>query len=221
MAFDEWLTCPESVLPRVRRVMPEIDLDPASNDVAAAYIGARRYCVAPDTMGPLAPNCIRDGLSIPWLRNVWCNPPYSAGLIDAFTSKLLAEWRAQHIDQAIYLVNSSTDSQWYHDALAECNAALLWRGRIKFWKIFDGAAHRVWEGQKSIEDRAKDLSLKPKIGNSPMYQSSLFYFGSNVQTFVEAFSGCGVFVKTLNASKAAAFTGKTLQQVSLFDREAA
>lgn len=56
MPFDEWLTDPEAVLPRVRKVMPTIDLDPASNLVAQQYVQAQRFAVAPDTMMPLPAN---------------------------------------------------------------------------------------------------------------------------------------------------------------------
>ena len=201
MGFDEWLTDPETVLPRARRVMPTIDLDPASNLVAQQYVQAQRFAVAPDYMGPLPANCTRNGLAIEWrANNIWLNPPYSAGLIDAFTAKLLAEWRLGRISQALYLVNSSTDAGWFHDALAECNAMLLWRGRIKYWKIFNEQAHKVWEGEKSKADRVLNPELKPKIGNSPMYQNALFYFGYNLDTFLAAFGDCGTVVKAVSTS---------------------
>lgn len=209
MGFDNWLTPPD-ILDRVRSVYGGlIDFDPASNLVAQQYVKATQNCVAPDDeyqppYGVLShdipPGMRIDGLKQDWRGNIWCNPPYSAGNIDAFVQKGITEWndcfrdtfaniRRGRVTQMMFLVNSSTDTEWYHTLLRNCSVALLWKGRIKFWKIENGAAHKKWEGQKS-----KEMGLG-KIGNSPRYLSTLFYFGAFEDTFMNVFHSKGTFIK--------------------------
>lgn len=182
--YDEWMTDPKW-LQLARDWMGDIQFDPASNPVAQQYVNATFFAVSPDVYPKIYAkydNVINDGLDSIWCGNVWCNPPYSAGNIDAFVDKALAEWsvspnNSQYpIHNMLYLVNSSTDTQWYHKLMNACDAALIVRGRIKFWKIVNGVAYEKWEGQKSIEARAKDPTLKPKIGNAPRYLNTLFMF---------------------------------------------
>lgn len=182
--FDEWMTPPD-ILTLARETMGSIDFDPASNHIAQRYVKATTYCVAPNDYSSVRNRAITPGeLRVNgdqrrWAGNVWCNPPYSAGNIDMFVRHaVFSEWNRDPIyrskdfvSQMMFLVNSATDSRWYHDLLANCSVLLLWRGRIKFWKMFDGTAHEKWEGEKSKAEG------KGKKGNNPRYLSSLFYFG--------------------------------------------
>lgn len=211
MPFDNWMTPPD-VIELVREVFNgSIDFDPASNYVAQRYVKARGWCIAPDDVESLYQSAesmpFSDGLSVRWRGNVFCNPPYSAGNIDKFVDKATGEWtsdyainshykmvnvytgseisiRAPNIEQMILLVNSATDARWYHSLLHSASVVLLWRGRIKFWKIENGEAHEKWEGQKS-----KERGLG-KIGNSPRYLNTMFYWG---RTSAQIDSFCGVF----------------------------
>ena len=57
-----------------------------------------------------AKNCYtskENGLTKPWLGRVWLNPPYAAGLVDAFVAKLLEEIDAGRVTQAIVLTDES------------------------------------------------------------------------------------------------------------------
>lgn len=211
MSYDLWLTPPD-ILDRVRTVFNgSIDFDPASNFIAQEYVRAYQFCVAPtyahDEFNDHSIGFERwqgqyivDGLVTPWAKNVFCNPPYSAGNIDRFVDKGIAELarrnvnirnghNAHTIDQMIFLVNSATDCKWYHKLLNNCDTALLWRGRIKFWKIENGKAHEKWEGVLSKE---KGLG---KVGNSPRYLNTLFYFGNHEKTFMDTFADKGTFIK--------------------------
>lgn len=194
MPYDSWLTAPD-ILDRVRVTFDgQIDFDPASNIVAQRYVKAKNYCVAPDDTESMFNQyhddvMLTNGLAQPWHGNVFCNPPYSAGNIDAFVDKAIAE--LPNIDQMIILVNSATDSKWYHKLLLHSDCTLLWRGRIKFWKIENGEAREKWEGVLSKE---KGLG---KIDNSPRYLNTLFYFGSNVEGFMSAFDGKGTFMQRM------------------------
>ena len=89
---------PPGVIERARRVLGEIDLDPASNEEAQSYIRARSYYTIHD-----------DGLAHTWAGNVWLNPPYASGLVEAFIGKVLDE---PLVDQALVLVNNATDTRW-------------------------------------------------------------------------------------------------------------
>lgn len=206
MSYDEWMTPPE-VIELARKAMGSIDFDPASNLVAQEYVKAKEFCIMPDsneivndggldTNFPI--NCHYNGLEQYWHGNVWCNPPYSAGNIDAFVDKAIDEWinnaywsntDGNGVNQMLYLVNSATDTRWYHKLLHSASSVLLWRGRIKFWKIVNGEALEKWEGVKSKAEG------KGKIGNSPRYLNTLFYFGSNVSRFKEVFVDKGTFLK--------------------------
>lgn len=215
MGFDSWLTCPKTVLPGIRETFGgTIDFDPCSNIVAQEYIQAKEFCVAPNSNDALLlkddfavkhfsalDTMYINGLDQFWRGNVFVNPPYSAGNIDKFVDKGIYEWRLkdtakpgnehEFVHQMIYLVNSSTDSQWYHNLMNECSCALLWRGRIKFWKIFDGKAHEKWIGEKSKTEGTN------KAGNSPRYLSTFFYFGSRIDRFKDAFKDKGTFVQRI------------------------
>ena len=208
MAFDSWLSCPKVVLPLVRKTFNGIiEFDPASNRVAQHYVQAKHYAIAPfdfDQARVGVPDgvCHIDGLSTQWRgRTVFCNPPYSAGAIDKFSEKGILEWNESArrewqdpIEQMVFLVNSATDARWYHNLLNNCSVALLWRGRIKFWKIFDGEAHEKWEGQLSKERGAG------KIGNFPRYLNTLFFWGreqKHVQGFIDVFNDKGTIIKVV------------------------
>lgn len=208
--FDNWLTCPK-VLSLVREVFNgSIDYDPCSNLVAQEYVQAKEFCIESnsreivndgglDNNFPI--NCHYDGLKGQWKGNTFINPPYSAGNIDNFVERAVYHWDTRDHDlnnpntihQMIMLVNSSTDCGWYHTLLNSCDTVLLWRGRIKFWKIMPDEkgvmkAFEKWEGEKSKSEG------KGKIGNSPRYLSTLFYFGHESDRFKDVFKNKGTFL---------------------------
>ena len=74
---------PAQYIAAARRVLGEIDLDPASCEVAQGIVKAVQYFTAKD-----------DGLKQEWHGRVWLNPPYAQPLIAQFVSKLIAERKA-------------------------------------------------------------------------------------------------------------------------------
>ena len=66
----EWFTPPE-IVEAARRVLGEIDLDPASTREANIVIKAKVFYTRHD-----------DGLTKPWKGRVWMNPPYAHPLVD-------------------------------------------------------------------------------------------------------------------------------------------
>lgn len=200
MPYNEWLTDPR-VLERVRKTFDgKITLDPASNVVAQKYVQAEQFCISLDHAMELnggyllkdlqlPERCLLDGLAHRWHGDVFCNPPYSGGDIQNYVEKAMEEWAYwKEIRQMIFLVNMQSDAAWFHSLLYGCTTLLIWKGRIKFWKIFDGEAHEKWEGEKSkAEGRGKK-------GNSPRYLNAVFYFGESDRMFRKHFADCGTFV---------------------------
>ncbi len=96
---DRWLT-PESILVRVREVLGEIDLDPASEPFANTRVKAMKYYTRE--------NC---GLDQPWHGSVYLNPPGgkrgNRSLSQLFWSKLMNERNAGRIKHAIFMAFSA------------------------------------------------------------------------------------------------------------------
>ena len=153
--LHEWYT-PPAFLDSARQAMGGIDLDPSSNSIANENVGAAEYFTRDD-----------DGLSKPWSGRVWMNPPYEKKVVDAFAAKLVEEFEAGRVSQAITLTNNSTDTLWFHHMLGSCAAVCLVRGRIRFLSP---------DGEKG----------------APLQGQTLMYFGDNAQMFSQSFAGLGV-----------------------------
>jgi phage N-6-adenine-methyltransferase len=145
---DEWYTPPDYV-DAARSLMGRIDLDPASCETAQVVVQATRFYAKAD-----------DGLRKPWHGRVWVNPPYS--LVDVFAEKLLTECDSGRVEQAVMLVNASTDTVWFQ-TLAERFPVLFTRGRIRFW-------HPEHPGEQ------------------PRYGQALFGVGVNSEVFASAYA---------------------------------
>jgi phage N-6-adenine-methyltransferase len=118
---NDWYTPPEYII-AAREVMGDIDLDPASSDVANKTIQANHYFTRED-----------DGLTKEWFGRVWLNPPFSMPLVKQFADKLIAEREAGRVEQATVIVNNGTDTQWFHALLGAAGILCLLRGRAKFY----------------------------------------------------------------------------------------
>lgn len=115
---NEWYT-PSEYIESARIVLGEIDIDPASSDIANKIVKAKTYYTIDD-----------DGLKHDWHGNVWMNPPYSSDKIGAFIDKLVSE--RQNINQAIVLVNNATETAWFKKIVDIATAVCFPCGRIKF-----------------------------------------------------------------------------------------
>lgn len=98
---NEWYT-PAKYVDAARRVMGEIDLDPASSARANQTVQAASFYDSED-----------DSLNREWFGRVWLNPPYG-GLAEAFVRRLVDEYQAGRVAAAVALVNSHcTDAGWF------------------------------------------------------------------------------------------------------------
>ena len=111
---------PAEYVEKVREVLGEIDLDPATCELAQQTVRATRYFTLVD-----------DGLKQEWHGNVFLNPPYHH-LCPIFINKLIEELKAGRTTAAILLVNNCTDTEWFDVAIRDCASVCFKRGRISF-----------------------------------------------------------------------------------------
>jgi len=153
---NEWYT-PEDYIKCARQALGCIDLDPASSAEANEVVQADRFYTAE-----------QDGLQLPWVGNVWLNPPYSKQLIQQFCDKLVESVRSGDVTAAVVLVNNATETQWGQSLLESAAAICFPKGRIRYW-----------------QPELLDVS-------APLQGQMFVYYGDNVQRFTDAFSERGV-----------------------------
>jgi phage N-6-adenine-methyltransferase len=135
---NEWFT-PAEYIERARKVLGEIDLDPASHPDAQRVVQAKQFITKHEheELG---------GLGCEWAGNIWLNPPYAQPLIDKFATKMAEEWRSGRISAAIMLTHNYTDTAWFHRLAEAADAICFTRGRIKFYEP-DGSVAAPTQGQ--------------------------------------------------------------------------
>ena len=105
-SFD-WFT-PEPIVAAARRVMGQIELDPASSADAQKIVRASRYYTVED-----------DGIEQRWdSPAVWLNPPFGTitdrrSVIAQWLDKLFEEVAAGRVTQALVLTRAATESIWF------------------------------------------------------------------------------------------------------------
>lgn len=99
---------PREIIALVRAVLQEIDLDPASDEIAQEWIKAKKYYTHQE-----------DGLSQAWSGRVWLHPP-SDGKTAKWTNKLLSEYESAKVIEAVLLVKPSIGSKWFQKLTRQC-----------------------------------------------------------------------------------------------------
>lgn len=116
---NEWYT-PPAYIEAARRVLGEIELDPASSEVANRTVQAATIYTAED-----------NGLAQSWPScRIWMNPPYAQPLISQFSEKLAEA--VENGAEAIVLVNNATETAWFQRLGEVCSAICFPRTRIRF-----------------------------------------------------------------------------------------
>lgn len=157
---DSWST-PDEYIDEARAVLGTIDLDPATNAAAQGRIGATTHYTEAD-----------DGLSKAWSGKVWLNPPYSQPKCTQFAEKLVAEFDAGNVTEAILLVNNATDTKWMQPLLRRFVCCFP-EGRIKF------------------------VNERNEPAMSPRDAQVFVYLGKDPSTFVRVFGAVGAVMGPL------------------------
>jgi hypothetical protein len=129
---------PKWVVEIARESMGGIDLDPCSTDEANARVEATTYYALSEG---------GDGLTLGYFGNVFMNPPYSKGLIDAFVEKFLAHWGAGEIKNGFIITNNVTETRWAQELAKSCSAVWLLAGRVHFIEPGGKEARETRQGQ--------------------------------------------------------------------------
>lgn len=117
---NEWYT-PSQYIELACKVLGNIDLDPASCELANETVQAERFFTVED-----------DALAQEWIGKVWMNPPYSTELITKFTEKFVDEFTEGRITEGIVLVNNATETAWFVNMANTASAVVFPRGRIRY-----------------------------------------------------------------------------------------
>ena len=118
---SEWFT-PQEYIVVARKVLRNIDLDPASNAIANEVVGASQFFSIEE-----------NGLTKPWRGKVWMNPPYKQPMCKLFCKKLAAEFAVGSVTEAIVLVNNATETVWFQDLAKLATAICFIKGCVRFW----------------------------------------------------------------------------------------
>lgn len=190
MDSPEWYT-PSPLVEAARKTMGAIDLDPASHVEANEHVKAVRFFDIED-----------DGLKQEWHGRIFHNPP--GGQVNEFWLKLLKEWRAMHIDQAIWIGYSLEQLQ----TLQQCGAShtplnfatCFTSKRIAFIENKAKKAARIekllLKGEApNATKRDKQIAASIRAGNeppnSPSHSNYITYLGEERERFAENFSQFG------------------------------
>jgi hypothetical protein len=156
---NEWYT-PTRYIDAVREVFyGRIELDPASSLLSNEVVRAERIYTIDD-----------DGLSQPWLTStMFLNPPYGRlngkSQAGVWSQRLITEYKAGNVREAVLLVNASTSESWFQPLLDF--PICFTNHRIRFCGP-DGNS------------------------NSPTKGNAFIYFGNNTARFAAIFENCNI-----------------------------
>lgn len=113
----EWYT-PREIIQRVKLVLGEIDLDPASCFEANQLVGAAKFFTKE-----------QDGLSRAWAGKVWMNHPFSREHNADWINKLCTEFVRGNVTEACCISFASTSESWFRPLLYRPQCFLTTRTR--------------------------------------------------------------------------------------------
>jgi len=123
---DEWRTPPD-LFARLSAIYGPFGLDVA----ATAHNALCRQWLGPGSrLG-------EDALAMHWHNphllggtplRVWCNPPYSRGMVAQFVAKAAEETRLGFVQSATLLLPATTDVAWWHTSVWDSERGRFYRG---------------------------------------------------------------------------------------------
>lgn len=126
-----------------------------------------------------------DGLQREWFGKVFLNPP--GGLVNQFWRKLLVEWRAERMEQAIWIGYSLEQLQTLQQSGADWTP-------LDFPNCFTSRRIAFVENAAKKAERIAKLLAKGKKPNeksSPSHSNYVTYIGRRKLEFKEVFSQFG------------------------------
>ena len=78
------------------------------------------------------------------------NPPYGAGIIDKFISKLVYHVNEGDVPEAIVLVNNATETGWFGELASVASVVVFPQSRIRYWQPESGVRNTPLQGQAFI-----------------------------------------------------------------------
>ena len=169
---NEWYT-PSKYIEAARAVMGSIDLDPASCAIANETVKAMQYYTQK-----------QDGLLQPFYGNVWCNPPYgkvnNKSTIGLWVKKLIREYKAGNVRQAVLLTTCDSDNQWFQPFWDY--VICFTNHNVHFFKPINGM-------------------IRKDSRSTQMFGTVFVYLGPNEAAFIEHFSPFGRIAKAIDAPK--------------------
>lgn len=157
----EWYT-PRIIIDSVLELFGAIDLDPCSNGKGdAANVPATEHYTRED-----------NGLARAWHGKVYMNPPYGREVAQ-WVEKVIAEYQAGNISEAIILIAARTDTRWFNLLV---NYGAMWC---------------------AVEGRLLFTTPGVKTSNAAPFPSAIFYLGDNVQDFYHCFKHHGPIYRAI------------------------
>jgi len=118
-AGDSRCTPPEIWEPALKAArLTEWDLDPASNSFSTIPCKKKWYGVK------------NDGLSLPWVGNIWINPPFSS--ISPWVEKALDEVASGEIETLTMLTSGDAGTSWWKSLARSADVWCPWHKRHHF-----------------------------------------------------------------------------------------
>ena len=122
---------PPEVIALAREVLGDIDLDPATDEIANEVVDARREIFTLESDPP--------ALEREWKGREWMNPPYTTtddgeSVAGLFVEKLVDEYKHGNVTAAIVLVNGRMFSnRWFRPLFRYSVCWTRASARIRFW----------------------------------------------------------------------------------------
>jgi phage N-6-adenine-methyltransferase len=150
---EEWYT-PAYLIHLVKDTLGEIELDPASCELANNVVQAHKYY-----------DIHRDGLAQDWrAKTVFLNPPYCRKQA-LWITRLIYEYEHKRVDEAILLCKAATETKWfqplYHYQIC------FHHGRIKFYSPHNKSKDSMPMGSAIVylgHNVTKFISVFNKVG---------------------------------------------------------
>ena len=105
-SFNTEYYTPAYIIERVRSVLGEIDLDPASSVIANRTVKAKRFFSEED-----------NGLSKEWTGKVWMNHPFNKAENKTWITKLCYHYAVKDITEGCCITYASTSEAWFQPLL--------------------------------------------------------------------------------------------------------